>query len=123
MNIAHPTDDQLRRELFERVVDRLQAEAKKDPAILVQNRTPVVFSLSRHGNLLTVYQAEGARLLRGELQWKYTPDEDAPWTFTVFRAVDRSQLRLEPNGPEATIDTIVDNIVTTFLTQTELGTA
>ena len=117
-DIRRITDDELRQQVFRVIVATLEAEAEQDPATTVENRTSVAFALSRHGNLLTIHQAEGQRLVSGELEWKYTPDADAPWTFSVSRTTDGSRLQLTP-GPEGSVDEIARNIVRTFIDQTE----
>ena len=120
MNVADLTDDELRQELFRRVVRRLEKEASKDSALVVEDGRPVLFSIGRHGRLLVLQQGQGPRLLGGELRWEYEPDlVDPPWTFTVLRAADRSLLRMTPAGPSGTLDDVVDNLARTFLTQTE----
>jgi hypothetical protein len=114
------TDDQLRGELFHRLVARLETERKKDPGIVVANRTPHVFSLSRHGNRLTVDQGHQKRLMRVVLTWKHKramAEQDDPWKASVSRSADGARLVLS-GGPEGTIEEMVDTIVDTFLKHT-----
>src|SRR5438874_11058980 len=97
-NIARMTDDEVRRDLFGALVGKLEELQRKDPAIHVASRTPTVFSLRRNGNVLTVDQGAGARLLRGEIRWADSSDEDAPHRFSVSRSTDGAGLALSP-GP------------------------
>jgi hypothetical protein len=50
-NIAGRTDDALRAVLFQRLLERLEAEQKKDPTIRRFDR-PYVFSLSRQDEII-----------------------------------------------------------------------
>ena len=60
-DVARRTDDELRAVLFQRLLDRLKAEQRQDPTIVLFDRKPYVFSLSRHGNKLTVDQGHTER--------------------------------------------------------------
>jgi len=114
-------DDEVRRDAFVYLLARLTDAADRDPAILVQNHQPTVFALSRHGSVLTVVHGQGARLLRGELTWRHAglPGErDAPWRFSVSRAVGPRRLQITPGGPTGSPENVLDNIVETFLSQT-----
>jgi len=108
--------------LFQRLLNRLETEQKKDPTIGLFERKPYVFSLSRHGNELTVDQGYKDLLMRVTLRWKHKPntdDRDEPWKATVSRTVEQARLVLLPQGTQGTIDEIVDKIVVTFLRYTE----
>ena len=122
-DIARRTDDALRAVLFQRLLDRLETEQKRDPTIvLFDRRRPHVFSLSRHGNELIVHQGHKDLLMRVTLRWKHKPntdDRDEPWKPTVSRTQDRARLALLPEGTQGTIDEIVDKIVVKFLRYTE----
>jgi hypothetical protein len=121
-DMAGRTDDALRAVLFQRLLERLEAEQKKDPTIRRFDRKPYVFSLSRHGNELTVDQGYKDRLMRVTLRWRHKPntdDLDAPWKATVSRTMDQARLALLPEGPQGTMDEIIEKIVVTFLRYTE----
>jgi hypothetical protein len=119
MRIAKYTDDELRGKLIVGLFGRFEAERRKDPSIRVVDRWPLGFSLSRHGDQLTVDQGRQDRLMQITLEWKPQPedsdDQDVPWTATVFRTADGSRLALTPGGPEGSIDEIVADIAKTFL--------
>lgn len=120
MEITGQTDDQLRVELFKQLVARLEAAVREDPGAQVFNRTSTMFSLSRHGNLLTVGQGAAHRLVRGQLTRKQTPENaDRPWAFTLTRAEDRSRLASSLDGQEGSADEVLDAIVKSFLESTE----
>ena len=119
MSVSALSDADLRRHLFDRLAERLEAAAGRDSALTFRQRSPTAFSLGRNGNLLVVDQGEGMRLMRGEIQWKWTPDQDEPFTFSVARSVHGQSLQMIPVGPEGDVDAIVDNIVQTFLTRTQ----
>ena len=74
--------------------------------------------LSRNGHLAQIDRGTGPRLMRGVIKWRPGLDEDEPHRFSVRRSTDRKRLALKP-GPEGNLDVIVDDIVTTFLKQTE----
>jgi hypothetical protein len=122
MNISKLTDDELRAQLFDRLAERLQAEATAGRAH-EWNRKPTEFAISANGSSLMGHQGEGQRLLRGEVKWKHREDgnQDQPWLFTVARAADGSRLQLLTKGSgsfEGSPEEVVNNIVTTFLTHT-----
>jgi hypothetical protein len=94
----------LRAALFDALVQRLDAKAHEDPSISVVNRMPTAFAVSRLGNLLTLSQGLGVRLLRGDLKWK-----------------DRGVTARTPDGIEGTPDEILDRIVAMFLERTAIG--
>ena len=120
MAITQQTDDQLRVELFKQLVERLEAAVRDDPGSQVFNRTTSMFSLSRHGNLLTVGQGAGQRLVRGQLTRKQKPGSpDQPWSFTLSRAEDRSRLASTLDGQEGSADEVLDAIVKGFVENTE----
>jgi hypothetical protein len=109
---ARLNDDDLRVALFDALVKRLDAKSLEDPSITVVNRMPSAFALSRRGNLLTVTQGIGLRLLRGDVKWKSRRE---PRIFTVERATIQSRLAMMPDRVEGTPDEILDRIVVTFL--------
>ncbi len=119
-NLARLTDDELRRELFHRLVSRLWAERDKHPPIVFESRTPYVVRVSRHGHLLRIDQGHDGQLMRIELTWPHRPamdEQDEPWSASVCRSTDRTRLMLS-GGPEGAIEEMVDQIVDTFLTYT-----
>jgi hypothetical protein len=116
MELPRMTDDEVRRELFASLVERLKAERAKDPSLNVIDRSPLLQSLSTNGHMLTVDQGERKRLMRVEMKWRPGPDEDEPSLFYVTRSTDRMQLVMNP-GPEGDFNTIIDDIVRTFLYQ------
>jgi hypothetical protein len=108
-------DDDLRVALFDALVKRLDVKSLEDPSITVVNRMPSAFALSRRGNLLTVTQGIGLRLLRGDVKWK---NRRAPRILTVERSTIQSRLALMPDRIVGTPDEILDRIVVTFLAWT-----
>src|SRR5262245_12394542 len=66
-SLARLPDDDVRRELFQRLVDRLEAVRANDLTMIVFQRTPFSFSVSRHGHLLTIDQGSEGRMMRIEL--------------------------------------------------------
>jgi hypothetical protein len=120
MNLPKLTDDDLRRELFDSLVEQLKAEHRRDPALTIQDRTPMLQALSGNGHLLTVDQGEGPHLMRGEMRWRPGPDGDAPFNFSVRRSPDKHQVVMHP-GPTGDLHSVVENIVRTFLTQSKLA--
>jgi hypothetical protein len=69
-DLTQLTDEDLGAALFDALVERFDAKAHEDPAIAVLNRMPTTFAVGRRGNLLTLSQGIGVRLLRGDLKWK-----------------------------------------------------
>jgi hypothetical protein len=118
MELPRMTDEEVRRELFGNLVEKLKSERRRDPSLTLIDRTPLLQSLNRNGHMATIDQGEGQRLMRGEIRWRPGPDEDRPFHFTVSRSADGKRLAMHP-GPEGDFDTIIDNIVTTFLDQTK----
>ena len=121
-DIVRLTDAELRRELFQRLIVRLEAERANDPTVMIFTRTPFTFSLSRHGNLLTVDQGKDAHVMRIALKRRHrvwTDDQQGePWTATVSRTPDRARVALS-GGPDGTVTEIVEAIVERFLKETE----
>ena len=97
MNIAPLSDDELRRVLFDRLVQRLDAVSERVYNLRVKDTAPMVFSISKYGDMLMLKQGDGTRLLSGEVEWK-TLDHNEPWRFTVSRASDPSQLEITPGA-------------------------
>ncbi|MGE5243873.1 MAG: hypothetical protein ACM3SQ_06575 [Betaproteobacteria bacterium] len=117
--LAQLSDNDLRAALFDALVERLDAKAHEDPSIALVNRMPTVFAVSRHGNLLTLSQGLGPRLLRGDLKWKDRHEKLR--TFNVGRAAIQSRLAITPDGIEGTPDEILDSILAMFLEWTAAG--
>jgi hypothetical protein len=121
IGLSRLTDEEVRRQLFQQLLERLEAERANDQTVMVLNRTPFTFSLSRHGNLLTVHQRRDERLMQLALtprQGRATHEDNAPWNATVRRTPDRARLALS-GGPEGTVNEIVGSIVETFLRRTQ----
>ena len=108
-DLTQLSDDALRAALFDALVERLDAEADRDPSFVVVNRMPTVVTVSRPGNLLTLSQGLGLWLLRGALKWK--DDRQRLRTFSVGRASIQSKLAITPDGIAGTPDEILDWIV------------
>ena len=51
---------------------------------------------------------------------QHTLPQDEPWTASVFRTADKARVALA-GSVEGTVDDVVDRVVMTFLTGTELG--
>jgi hypothetical protein len=107
------SDEDLGAALFDALVEGLDARAREDSSITVVNRMPTAFAVSRRGNLLTLAQGVGRRLLRGDLKWK--DRRENPRIFHVSRATVHSKLVITPDRIEGTPDEIVDRIVAMFL--------
>src|SRR5688500_5475568 len=103
------TDDELRQELFDGIVNRLEERRAQDPTLVVMNRTPTVFSIERRGHLLTFFQADGQVIAKGEIKWAPGPDEDEPHRFRVTRVSPKSSLLRMTKGPEGEVDAIADD--------------
>jgi hypothetical protein len=119
--LARLTDHDVRRELFQKLVDRLEAARANDQTMIVFHRTPFSFSMSRHGHLLTIDQGSEGRMMRIELSCRrsrWTDSQLAPWSATVSRTADEARLALS-GGPEGSITDVVEGIVETFLARTE----
>ncbi len=110
-DLTQLSDDDLRAALFDALVTRLDVQALEDPSITVVNRMPAAFAISRRGNLLTLTQGIGIRLLRGDLKWK---NRREPRTFSVSRGTIQSKLAIMPDRIEGTPDEILDRIVMMF---------
>jgi hypothetical protein len=121
-DIVRLTDAELRRELFQKLIARLEAERGNDPTVMIFTRTPFTFSLSRHGNLLSVDQGKDAHVMRIALRRRHRPWTDdhqgEPWTATVSRTPDKARVALS-GGPDGTLNEIVEAIVERFLRETE----
>jgi len=118
-DLAQLSDDDLRAALFDALVERLDEKVLEDPSIAVVNRMPAAFAVSRRGNLLTLTQGIGLRLLRGDLKWK--DRREKPRTFSVDRATIQSRLAIMPDRIEGTPDELLDRIVVMFLEWTATG--
>jgi hypothetical protein len=117
--ISSRTDEELGRELFAKLLIRFEAARKKDPSIHVIDVWSVGFKLSRPGNLLIVNQAQEGRLIEITLLWTRNPGVRKPWRAAIRRSLDRTRIALIP-GPEGTLDEIVEAVVRTVLSKTEL---
>lgn len=112
-DLAQLSDEELRAALFDALVERIDAKAHDDATIAVVNRMPTVYAVSRRGNLLTLSQGIGARLLRGDLKWKDRREQ--PRTFNIVRATIQTRLAITPDRIEGTPDEILNRIVAMFL--------
>jgi hypothetical protein len=117
MSIKEMNDDDLRRLLFDRVVERLDAEQARDPSLKVQNRAPYLFSLQRSdGCLLAIDRCDAGVLMRGRIFGRPWLNQE-PWKFDIARTSDGTGLRM-PNH-QGSIDDIAENIVRIFLDSRE----
>jgi len=106
--------------LFDALVERIEARARTDPSIAVINQMPTVFSVSRHGSLLTLSQGIGLQLVRGDLKWQ--DGREKPRPFHIRRAATRgTMLVIAPLGIEGTADEILERVVAIFFDWTEPG--
>ena len=119
LDLTELSDDDLRAALFDALVERLDVKAFEDTSIAVVNRMPTAFAVSRRGNLLTLSQGIGVRLLRGDLRWR--DRRERLHTFNVDRATIQSRLVITPDSIEGTPDEILDRIVAMFLLWTATG--
>jgi hypothetical protein len=119
LGISSRADDELSRDLFAKLLRRFEAARKKDPSIQVIEVWSVGFRLNRPGNLLIVNQAKDGRLIEITLLWTRNPRERKPWRAAICRSLDRTRVALIP-GPEGTVDEIVEAVVRTVLSKTEL---
>jgi len=118
MSLDAMTDDDLRRLLFETVVEKLDVAHARDRCLAVYNRSPDLFSLQRaDGCVLTIDRCDARVLLRGRVIGRRGPDEQL-WTFTIVRSPDGRRLRLHPDHA-GSIDEIAETIVRTFLDPSE----
>jgi hypothetical protein len=121
VDLTQLSDEDLGAALFDALVERLDARAFEDPSITVVNRMPTAFAVSRRGNLLTLSQGIGLRLLRGDLKWK---DRSAsPRTFHISRATIHPRLVITPDRFEGTPDDVLDRVVSMFLAWTSAKAA
>ena len=119
VDLTQLSDEDLRSALFDALVERLDAKAHEDPSIAVVNRMPTAFAVSRRGNLLTLSQGIGLRLLRGDL--KPRDRRETLRTFSVGRAAIQSRLAIMPDRIEGTPEEVLDRIVALFLEWTAAG--
>lgn len=119
VDLTQLSDDDLRAALFDVLVERFNARAHEDPSIALVNQMPTVLAVSRRGNLLTLSQGLGLRLLRGDLKSK--DRHERLRTFNVGRAPIQSRLTITPDGIAGTPDEILDWIVAMFLEWTAAG--
>lgn len=113
------TDDELKQELFEAVVKRLLDRQAQDQTLVVKDRTPTMFALERRGHLLTFFKGDGRVIAKGLIEWRPGPDEDESHRFRVTRVSPTSSLLRMTKGPEGDVDVVADDIVNTFLRETE----
>lgn len=111
-------DSELRQELFGAVLSRLLERAEHDPALVVKDRAPTLFAV-RHGHSLTFFQGQDDVIAKGIMEWNPNPDQDEPFEFRVTRVSPTSSLLRMTKGPEGDVDVIADDIVNTFLRETE----
>jgi hypothetical protein len=115
MSLKDMSDDDLRRILFDRVVEKLDTERARDKSLAVYHRGPyLLFSLQRaDGCMLTIDRCDACVLLRGQVIGRPWLAQQ-PWTFNIARSPDGTRLRMHAR-PEGSIDEIAENIVRTFL--------
>jgi hypothetical protein len=119
MSLKEMTDDDLRRSLFDTVVERLDAEHARNRSLAVYNRSPDLFSLQRaDGSMLTIDRCDAAVLLRGQVIGRPGLDQDV-WKFNIARTPDGTRLQMRDH--EGSIDEIAESIVRTFLDPARLG--
>src|SRR5262245_47559131 len=113
MSLKDSTNDEIRRALFDTVVELLEAARRKHSLLSAFNISPNVFTLQLgNGHMLTIDTGNDQALLRGTVRWQpgVSTDRDAPWTFSVSRSVDGARLVMS-NGPEGSLHDIASNIV------------
>jgi len=121
MSLKEMNDDDLRRLLFDTVVEKLDAEQARDPFVKVQNRAPHLFSLQRSdGCVLAIDRCDPSVLMRGQIFGRPWLNQQ-PRKFNVVRSPDGGQLRMPPDR-EGSIDEIAENIVRMFLDRGESST-
>jgi hypothetical protein len=117
--ISCRSDGELSRELFGRLFVRFEAARKKDRSIQIIDMWAVGLKLRRHGSLLVVNQGQEGRLIEITLLWTHRPESGQPWRASIWRSLDTKRFALIP-GPEGAIDEIVEAVVRTVLSKTEL---
>ena len=120
MSLKEMNDDDLRRLLFDTVVEKLDDERARDPFLKVQNRAPYLFSLQRSdGCVLAIDRCDPCALMRGQIFGRPWLNQQ-PTKFNVVRSPDAGRLRMPP-AREGSIDEIAENIVRMFLDRGILG--
>jgi hypothetical protein len=118
MSLKHRSDDEVRRALFDRVVDILETERTRNHSVAVCAQSPCVFSIQRpDGCLLMVDIGNAQVLMRGQLKWCYVEHQGEPWSFSVARADDVAVRMV--GGPTGSIDEIAEYIKATFLNRSK----
>jgi hypothetical protein len=121
ISLKEINDDDLRRLLFDRVVEKLDAEQLRHPFLKVQNRAPYLFSLQRSdGCVLAIDRCDPSVLMRGQIFGRPWLNQQ-PSKFNVVRSPDGGRLHMPPDR-EGSIDDIAENIVRTFLDRGEFST-
>lgn len=113
MSLTDVNDDDLRRLLFDKVIEKFDAEQARDRSLTFYNRCPDLFSVQRSdGCILTIDRCDESVLLRCQIigpPWLV----QQPWKFNVARTSDGMRVRM-PDQQES-IAEIAENIVRTFL--------
>jgi len=122
ISLTEMNDDDLRRLLFDSVVEKLDAEQARDPYLKAQNRTPYLFSVQRSdGCVLAIDPCDPSVLLRGQIFGRPWLNQQ-PRKFNVVRSPDGARLHIIPSDREGSIDEIAENIVRAFLDRGEFST-
>jgi hypothetical protein len=116
MAIEMMNDTELSDALFDGLVNRVHTERLNDPAW--EDPTTDLshaFSVKRKGHELSFRKGDGRPLLRGEMRWRTTEDNDRAEQFSVWRSIKPNQLLLKLQVEVgSTLDNVVENIVSTF---------
>jgi len=120
MTSGDDRDEADRRALFDRVWELLLEAGKRDATLSQFDRRPTMFSLNRHGHLLTYALGDGQKIAVGEIQWgSGTPkrDGDLPHRFRVERSpVNDDRFRIIVQGvstDDLDLDAVAKRIVDT----------
>jgi hypothetical protein len=120
------TDDRLRDERDNRLTRRLERAELQCPTAELQCPTlttvthkPSVFVARRLGHEPILGEKAEQKLLVGDIRRRQIPNGDRPQPLSIRRASDPTRFATLSTTCEASIDDVIDNVVSTFLRETE----
>ncbi len=115
------TDVAIRRLLHDGLWNRFHDRQHWGTKLSISPYPPTSFTVVRNQHRLTYAYGAGQRLATVTLRFTPSQDTDRPteWNITHSTRRDKSKFQLN-NGPERSMDILMDDIVSTFLRQTSV---
>ncbi len=115
------TDVAIRRLLHDGLWNRFHDRQHWGTKLSISPYPPTSFTVVRNQHRLTYAYGAGQKLATVTLRFTHSQDNDraAEWHITHSTRRDTSKFQLN-NGPERSMDILMDDIVSTFLRQTSV---